>query len=105
MKSPLPSDSPAAAYLRPADDVLRSLGTDPRRGLAQEEAQGRLDRYGRNALAAERPLPGWRRFLVQFRDALVILLLIATAISLVIWFIDRDSPLPYDAIAIFATIL
>src|SRR6516165_9217260 len=50
--------------------------------------------YGRNVLAAERSLPGWRRFLAQ--DALVILLLIATAISLVIWFIERDSPLPYD---------
>ena len=76
-----------------------------RRGLEDGEAAARLERYGRNELAAEPPVPRWRRFLAQFEDVLVILLLVATAISLALWFVERDAALPYEAIAIFAVVL
>ena len=35
----------------------------------------------------------------------MILLLIATAISAALWAFERDAPLPYEAIAIFAVVL
>src|SRR5690606_17733775 len=73
--------------------------------LAQSEAQARLQRYGRNVLATEKPVPEWRKFLAQFQDALVILLLIATVISAALWLIERDAALPYEAIAIFVVVL
>src|SRR5262249_19077547 len=60
---------------------------------------------GRNELAAEPPVPAWRRFLAQFRDVLVILLLIATVVSAVLWALERDTALPYEAIAILAIVL
>ena len=41
----------------------------------------------------------------QFRDVLVVLLLIATAISAGLWLYERDSALPYEAMAIFAVVL
>src|SRR5690606_17902735 len=44
-------------------------------------------------------------FLAQFQDVLVILLLIATAISAALWAIERDAALPYEAIAIFVVVL
>ena len=50
-------------------------------------------------------MPGWRRFLSQFRDVLVILLLVATAVSVALWFVERDTALPYESIAIFAVVL
>ena len=50
-------------------------------------------------------MPGWKKFLAQFKDVLVILLLIATAISAALWLIERESALPYEAIAIFAVVL
>jgi P-type Ca2+ transporter type 2C len=56
-------------------------------------------------LAAEKPIPAWRRFLAQFQDVLILLLLVATAISVALWAIERDAALPYDAIAIFAVVL
>src|SRR5207253_6791780 len=40
-----------------------------------------------------------------FTDLLVILLLIATAISAALWLYERDSPLPYEAIAISGVVL
>jgi len=74
-------------------------------GLTQAEAQDRLTRHGPNTLAAERPVPSWRKFLAQFRDVLVILLLAATAISIGLWFYERDSAWPYEGTAIFAVVL
>lgn len=62
----------------------------------------RLGRYGPNELETEKPVPAWRRFLAQFRDMLVILLLIATSVFVGLWAFERDSALPYEGLAIFA---
>ena len=93
------------AYRDSAEAVTARLGTDAHRGLTDEEANARLARYGPNELAAEPPVPSWRRFLAQFQDVLVVLLLIATAISALLWVYERDTSLPYEAIAIFAIVL
>ena len=92
-------------YQQTADEVLAALGTDARLGLSETEAQARLERFGRNELTAEEPVPWWRKFLAQFQNVLVILLLIATAISAGLWLYERESALPYEAIAIFAVVL
>jgi Ca2+-transporting ATPase len=94
-----------APYRQRLDEVLAALGTDAQRGLSEAEARARLDRHGRNELTAEEPVPAWRKFLAQFQDVLVILLLIATLISAALWLYERESALPYEAIAIFAVVL
>ena len=93
------------ACQQPVDEVLVRLHTDGRRGLSEEEARARLVRYGKNELIAEKPVPAWKKFLAQFQDVLVILLLIATLISAVLWLYERESALPYEAMAIFAVLL
>jgi P-type Ca2+ transporter type 2C len=50
-------------------------------------------------------VPAWRKFLAQFRGVLVILLLIATLISVGLWLSEHESALPYEAMAIFAVVL
>jgi Ca2+-transporting ATPase len=92
-------------YQQPVDEVLTAFGGDARNGLSEKEAQERLNRYGKNELIAEKPVPAWRKFLAQFQDVLVILLIIATLISAVLWLYERDTALPYEAIAIFAVVL
>jgi len=92
-------------YQQPVDEVLSAFDTDAQRGLSKEEARARLERYGRNELTADKPVPVWRKFLVQFQDALVILLLIATLIPAVLWLHERESALPYEAMAIFVIVL
>jgi Ca2+-transporting ATPase len=88
-----------------AEDVVAALGTDLRRGLTDAEVGARLERYGRNELEAEKPAPAWRKFLRQFQDVLVILLLVATGISAGLWAYERDAALPYEALAILAVVL
>ena len=94
-----------AAFRHTAEDVAKTLGADVHRGLTDDEARARFTRDGPNELAPEPPVPAWRKFLAQFQDVLVILLLIATAVSAAVWFYERDSALPYEAIAIFAVVL
>ena len=91
-------------YQQSIDEVLTGLNTG-RGGLTRQEADARLKHYGRNELTAEKPVAAWKKFLAQFKDVLVILLLAATAISLGLWAYERDSGLPYEAIAIFAVVL
>ncbi|HEY8550877.1 MAG TPA: HAD-IC family P-type ATPase, partial [Vicinamibacterales bacterium] len=95
----------AAPYRESVEAVVAALGTDPQNGLTSAEAAARLERYGRNELATEKKVPAWQRFLAQFRDILVLLLIVATGISTALWVIERDAALPYEAIAIFAVVL
>jgi len=97
--------NPKPPYQERVDAIIIALATDARRGLTEAEARSRLQRDGRNELTAEKPAPALRKFLAQFMDVLVILLLIATAISAGLWLIQRDEPLPYEAIAILAVVL
>ena len=93
------------AYRQPVEDVIAALESDERQGLTSKDAAARLARAGRNELATEPPIPAWRRFLTQFQDVLVILLLVATAVSAGLWVYEREAALPYEAIAILAVVL
>ncbi|MFO7287505.1 MAG: cation-translocating P-type ATPase [Gammaproteobacteria bacterium] len=96
---------PAAPYRSTAADVLAALGVNPETGLSSEEARARLARHGPNRIEEARAKPAWRRLLEQFTDVLVLLLIVAAAISAFLWIVERDSALPYEAIAIFAIVL
>ncbi|WP_414627320.1 cation-translocating P-type ATPase [Bifidobacterium subtile] len=95
--------------LTDVEDVAKALNVDPAVGLSDDEAQRRLEQFGRNELASGPKTPKWKKFLQQFQDPLVYLLLAATLISLVAWFIERANAqpgaeggeaLPFDAIVI-----
>ncbi len=86
-------------------EVAAAFGADLEHGLSESEAAARLARGGRNELVGRPPVPGWLRFLAQFRDLLVVLLLVATAISLALWALERETALPFEAFAIFAVVL
>src|SRR4051812_46384791 len=77
---------PSRAYHQSIDDVVAALGTNVQHGLSDGEAESRLHQHGRNELLAEQPLPVWRRFLAQFQNVLVILLLVAD--GNLGWFVD-----------------
>ncbi|NLN87581.1 MAG: calcium-translocating P-type ATPase, PMCA-type [Syntrophomonadaceae bacterium] len=66
------------------DDVLRELQVDPLKGLTSEEALLRLQEYGENRLEAKKKKSMIQRFFEQFKDAMIVILLIAAAISFVV---------------------
>ena len=73
---------------------MAALGTEPDRGLDRDEARARLARDGPNELTADAPEPVWRKLLAQFQNVLVVLLLVATAISAGLWLYEGDTALP-----------
>ncbi|HET9426654.1 MAG TPA: cation-translocating P-type ATPase [Gemmatimonadaceae bacterium] len=87
-----------------AEEVARRFDTDGR-GLSAADAAERLRRIGPNALSPAREPGPLARFLRQFTSPLVVLLLVATGVSLFLWMRERASPAPYEAIAIFAVVL
>jgi P-type Ca2+ transporter type 2C len=97
--------APVPPWRRPAAEVVSELRSDAKRGLSSDELPDRLRRHGRNELPMEPPTPAWRRFLAQFGDVLTILLLVATVVSFVAWWIERESPIPYEALTILAIVL
>ena len=66
------------------DDVAMRLGVDPTAGLSSAQAADLLSRDGPNELPAEKPVPGWRRFLGEFRTYMQLILLGAAVVSLVV---------------------
>ncbi|QOY90584.1 cation-translocating P-type ATPase [Paludibaculum fermentans] len=94
-----------APHARPAADVAAELGTDIATGLSSSEAQVRLERSGANELESEVAVPAWRRFLAQFKDALVLLLVAAAAISCIVWAVERETSLPYEGLVIITILL
>ncbi len=70
-------------YKMDINEILKLLKADEK-GLGQEEADKRIGEYGKNELKAKLRTPKWLRFLTQFKDVLVILLIVASVISLLI---------------------
>jgi Ca2+-transporting ATPase len=65
-------------------EVSSRLGVDPSVGLSSDKAAELLQQHGANSLPAEAAVPGWRRFLDQYRSYMQIILLAAAIVSLAI---------------------
>jgi P-type Ca2+ transporter type 2C len=87
-----------------ASEAALSLGTDPATGLAGAEAAERLRTYGPNALPESPPTPFWRRLLGQLRGFVILILLIAAAISLLVYFVEPEPLGWLDSIVILAIV-
>ena len=92
-------------YRRPVEEVVAWLKSDARKGLSSADAKARLASHGPNELAQQKPVPAWKKVLVQFVDPLVILLLVAALISTVLWVYSREAALPYEGLAILAVVV
>jgi Ca2+-transporting ATPase len=97
----------AAPHEKTAEAVVLALASDAAHGLSRSEAQHRLQQYGPNRLKSAPETPWWKRLLEQFENFLVIILLVATVISVIEWVLQdpRESALPYEAIVILAIVI
>ncbi len=89
-----------------AGDVLRQHRSDRVRGLVAADVAQREERYGPNELDVVPPPSLLRRFVGQFVDPLVGLLLVAMVISGAAWWFDDESPsFPVEVVVIAAIIV
>ena len=70
--------------------LLKELQTSPEQGLSSEQAAQRLAQYGENKLKEKKKKTNLQRFWGQFKDAMIIILLVAAMISFVIACVEGD---------------
>ena len=66
------------------DESLKSLGTNENTGLSDEEVKRRQEKYGKNKLQEKKKESLFIKFLKQFNDFMIIILIIASIISAVV---------------------
>ena len=71
-------------YNQKIEDVRKQFNTDLKNGLSQEEVKIRHQKYGFNEIEGEKKKPIIVRFLLQFKDALTIILILAAIISILV---------------------
>ncbi|WP_419030405.1 cation-translocating P-type ATPase [Collinsella stercoris] len=91
-------------YLASAEEVLEAQSTSTDQGLTAAEAQKRLASVGPNKLDEEEKTPLWKRFFEQMADPMVIMLLVAAAISVITGFIQGE-PEWADAVIILSVVI
>ena len=69
------------AHSASTDDVLRRLGIDGRSGLTSQRAAELLQQHGPNQLQEAPPTPAWKRFLAQFQELVVWILIVAAVVA------------------------
>ncbi|MEA5502337.1 cation-transporting P-type ATPase [Halotia wernerae UHCC 0503] len=65
----------------PAQEVAKTLNSDPQKGLTSAEINKRIEQFGKNELKGKPGKPAWLRFLLQFNQALLYILLVAGIIK------------------------
>lgn len=71
-------------YSMPLEEVIKNLSANTQSGLSKSEVEARLEKNGPNKLREKKKKTNFQRFLDQFKDAMIIILIIAALISFVI---------------------
>ena len=88
-------------YLQSVEDVFKEVQSSPS-GLSSKEAASRLEKYGANTLQEGKKKSLLEKFVDQFKDFMILVLLVAAVVSM---FAHQGDPDPTDAIIILAVVL
>ena len=78
------------AYSKSRESVLEELKTDSVKGLSGEDVAVRTEKYGPNELKEKKKKSFLRRFFEQFKDVMIIILIIAALVSFVIACVEKE---------------
>lgn len=91
-------------YTKTFENTLTELGSSPS-GLSFVEARKRLEKNGKNELAHKKKKSGFVKFLSQFKDVLIIVLLVSAVISIVMGAVEKNYEEFIDAGIILVVVL
>ena len=72
------------------DEVLKSLSTDSTKGLSSEQVGSLRSEFGENKLSEKKKKSTFARFMDQFKDVMIIILIIAAIISFVVACVEKN---------------
>ena len=91
-------------FSRSISDTLKDVESSTS-GLSYVEARKRLEKNGKNELAHKKKKSGFVKFLGQFKDILIIVLLVSVVISIVMGAVENSYEEFIDAGIIFIVVL
>ena len=98
-----PEPDPDPWFRIPASDAAARLEVDPTVGLDAAEVVARVERFGPNQLAEAPRRPAWLRFLDQFNDMLVFILIGAAVLSAAVG--DLKDPIVIGIVLLINAVL
>lgn len=90
-------------FSKKKNDILKELNVNPKQGLSDAEVLTRQEQYGLNQLRESKKKTLFMMFIDQFKDFLVIILIIAAIVSVVVGFVEGEGLI--DGIIIIAIVL
>lgn len=79
-----------APYSQKIEELLSSLNTNEKSGLTSAEVLERQKKYGANKLREKKKKTMMQRFLDQFKDAMILILIAAAIVSFVLVCVEQD---------------
>ncbi len=79
-----------SSHSKPISDVLKHLKVDPSTGLSSAEVLSRRNQYGENKLREKKKKTTFQRFLEQFKDVMILILIAAAIISFVVVCVEKN---------------
>lgn len=92
-------------YHQSIEDIINELQSDSIQGLSANEAQLRIKKYGENKLKESKKKTSFEKFLDQFKDAMIIILLIAAAISFGLAIKENDTSAFFEPLLILLIVI
>ncbi len=94
-------------YIESAEDTVSAFSSDAERGLCSEQAQRALSSYGKNKLKEKEKKTIAQRFAAQFKNIMVVVLIIAAFIALVVEVVEaHGKPVNFaEPLIIFAIVI
>ena len=72
------------------EEVLTQLSVDPAAGLSTSEVTARREQYGENKLREKKKKTTFQRFLDQFKDVMILILIAAAIVSFVVVCVEKN---------------
>ncbi len=89
----------------PKDELIKKLSSDEKLGLSDERASELLSEYGENSLREKKKIGFFGRFLDQFKDVMILILIIAAAVSFVVICAEQNWGEIFEPILILAIVI
>ena len=87
------------------DAVLQALSSNAQQGLSPEQAAALLEKHGPNKLKEKKKKTNLQRFIEQFKDVMILILLLAAAVSFVIACVEGDPMEFFEPVLILLIVI
>ena len=94
-----------AVHTTPLNELAKELHTNPQRGLDPSQISQLLSQYGENRLKEKKKASFLVRFLLQFKDVMILILLVAAAISFIVACVQHEPSEFFEPLLILIIVI